>query len=60
MDGKGIGFAQSIIQIDCLHTLLNILPLRARGIALVQDVTCKMHSKFRGIIPLEAIIAYRI
>ena len=33
-------------------TLLNNLPLRARGIALVQRVACKMHSKFRGTIPL--------
>ena len=41
------------------RTLLNILPLWAKGIALVHDVTCKMNSKFRGIIPLEAIITYR-
>ena len=40
-------------------TLLNILSLGARGIALVQEVACKMHSKFRGILPLKSIIAYR-
>ena len=40
-------------------TLLNILPLRARGIAYAQGVTGILHSKSRGIIPLKAIIAYR-
>ena len=39
--------------------LLNILPLRARGIAYAQGVTGILHSKSRGIIPLKAIIAYR-